>query len=335
MLPAAQRNGEPAGPRDPEAAARRPAQPGGAQAHLLRLQRRHAVPVMVLPALGAAVLLLFRWQPTPGRIALCASFYLASMLGITVGFHRLLAHGAFQCAAPVRAALAALGCLAAEGPPVFWVASHRRHHDLADQPGDPHSPHAGITGAGDGARRGLRGLLSGLFHAHAGWMLSVPPTDPLRYAPDLLKDRAVTAVNRRYLAIAATGLAVPAAIGLCAWGPIGIVDGLLWGGLGRMFAVQQITWSIISIGHLWGARPWATRDESRNNALLGLLALGEGWHNNHHAAPTSAAHGLRWWQIDVSFWVIKLLGAAGLARAIRVADPARLSARAANGAGDR
>jgi stearoyl-CoA desaturase (delta-9 desaturase) len=278
-------------------------------ARLLRWQRRRAVPVIALPLLGTACLLLFRWQPTPAALALFAFFYAASLLGVTVGFHRLLTHDAFACGARTRAILTALGCLAAEGPPIYWVANHRLHHQHSDGDGDPHSPRPRGPGAG--------GRLRSFAHAHIGWMLSALPADPLRYAPDLLKDRTVIAVNRRYLSIAAAGLAAPALIGLGLWGPIGLVDGLLWGGLARICAVQHVTWSINSVCHLFGARPFDTAEGSRNNALVALLAFGEGWHNNHHAAPTSAAHGLRWWQLDVSFAVIRLLRRFGLARDVR------------------
>jgi stearoyl-CoA desaturase (delta-9 desaturase) len=290
------------------------------RAHLLRLQRRHAVPVMALPLLGTLCLLLFRFHPTPLRIALFSSLYLVSMLGVTVGFHRLLTHGSFACPRRVRAILTVMGCLAAEGPPIFWVANHRLHHQHSDEPRDPHSPRR----YGPGALNRLRSF----WHAHAGWMLSELPADPLRHAPDLIKDPTVVAISRCYLPIAVAGVVAPALLGGLVWGgAAGWLDGLLWGGLARIFAVQQVTWSINSLGHLFGARDWATRDDSRNNPLVALLALGEGWHNNHHAAPTSAAHGWRWWQLDVSFGLVRILRRLGLASQVRLADPQRLNPR--------
>jgi stearoyl-CoA desaturase (delta-9 desaturase) len=289
-------------------------------AHLLRLQRRQAIPVIVVPLLGTLALVAFRWQPTPLRVGLFAFFYVVSMLGVSVGFHRLLGHAAFACSAPVKALLLAMGCTAAEGPPIFWVATHRRHHQHSDRDGDPHSP--APRDAETGAR--LRAFL----HAHVGWMLSERPADPLRYAPDLLKDPTVVAVNRRYRALLLAGLAAPALFGAVVWGgTLGALDGLLWGGLARIFAVQHVTWTVNSVCHVWGTRPWSTAEGSRNNALVGLLALGEGWHNNHHAAPTSAAHGLRWWQIDVAYGFVRLLALLGLAVKVNVADVARLAAR--------
>jgi stearoyl-CoA desaturase (delta-9 desaturase) len=296
--------------------------PAGVRAHLLRLQRRHALAVIVVPTLALAALLAWRPEVTAFRIALFGAFYALSLLGITVGFHRLLTHGAFRARPLVRGVLAALGCLAVEGPPIVWVANHRLHHHFSDKPGDPHSPH----------RFGRRpmGRLRSFVHAHVGWMLTEPPADILRYAPDLLRDPIVVRVNRRYLSIVAAGLVVPALIGWAALGGwLGLVDGLLWGGLVRIFAVQHVTWCINSVCHVVGGRPYATRDESRNNALLGLLALGEGWHNNHHAAPASAAHGLAWWQVDVSYVVVRLLAACGLATEVRVADRRQLAARSA------
>jgi stearoyl-CoA desaturase (delta-9 desaturase) len=289
-------------------------------AQLLRLQRRQAIPVIALPFAGLVVLLLFRREPTALRLALFASFYLVSMLGVTVGFHRLLSHASFACPRAVRGVLAAMGCLAAEGPPIFWVATHRLHHQHSDQEGDPHSPALLVPGAG---------RLRGFVHAHVGWMLTAVPANPLRYAPDLLRDPVIVRVNRRYRAILAAGLVAPALLGLALeGGAVGALDGLLWGGLARICAAQHATWAINSVCHLYGSRPWRTREASRNNWLVALFALGEGWHNNHHAAPTSAAHGLRWWQLDPSFAFVRLLRALGLAEKVTVADPARLEARA-------
>jgi stearoyl-CoA desaturase (delta-9 desaturase) len=287
-------------------------------AQLLRLQRRQAIPVIALPFLGTLALLLFRREPTPLRLGLFVSFYLVSMLGVTAGYHRLLSHASFACPPRVKALLAAMGCLAAEGPPIFWVATHRLHHQHSDQEGDPHSPVA----AG-------RGPLRAFIHAHVGWMLTALPANPLRYAPDLLKDAVVVRVNRRYRAILLGGLAAPALLGWALGGGAGgALDGLLWGGLARIFAAQHVTWAINSVCHLYGTRPFPTREQSRNNWLVALLALGEGWHNNHHAAPGSAAHGLRWWQLDLSYAFVRLLRAVGLAEKVHVADPARLEARA-------
>jgi stearoyl-CoA desaturase (delta-9 desaturase) len=297
---------------------------------LLRIQRRHAVPVIVVPALGTAALVLLGPDVTWFRVGLLIAFYAASLLGITVGYHRLLTHGAFSCPPPVKAALAGLGCLAAEGPPIVWVANHRLHHQKSDAEGDPHSPHAPRAGRWARARA--------FAHAHVGWMLTEPPADVLRYAPDLLRDATVIAVNRRYLSIVVAGLAVPALLGgLVLGGPRGLLEGLLWGGLARIFLVQHVTWCINSVCHVWGGRPWQTREHSRNNPVLGVVAFGEGWHNNHHAAPTSAAHGLRWWQLDVSFGVIKLLSWLGLASDVVVASTgtlARKRAAAADGAAE-
>jgi stearoyl-CoA desaturase (delta-9 desaturase) len=279
---------------------------------LLRIQRRAAMPTLVLPALGAAAA-VWRGQQAPWWAwAMCFALYAVSMLGITVGYHRLLTHRSFQAAGWVRGGLALMGCLAAEGPPAFWVATHRRHHQHAESDDDPHSPHAPSAG------------WRGLWHAHAGWMLTVLPADPLRYASDVLRDRPVAWAGRHYLLVVSLGLVLPAAVGGWMGGASGAFDGFIFGGLLRMFLVQHVTWSINSVCHRWGSQPYQVKDASRNHALLGVLALGEGWHNNHHAAAISARHGLHWWQIDLSWAFIRLLQALRLVSNVRVANLAEL-----------
>lgn len=152
--------------------------------------------------------------------------------------------------------------------------------------------------------------------------MTVPPASPLRYAPDVLRDRTVAWVGRYYLLFVGMGIVLPAAAGAWIGGVPGAFDGLIFGGLLRMFLVQHVTWSINSVCHLWGSQPHEAKGASRNHPLLGLLAFGEGWHNNHHAAAMSARHGWHWWQTDFSWGFIRLLGALGLARNLRVADPA-------------
>jgi stearoyl-CoA desaturase (delta-9 desaturase) len=277
-----------------------------AERALLRLQRCTAIPTLVLPLLGAVVA-LWRAQHAPWWAwAMCLGLYVVSMLGITVGYHRLFTHRSFEADGWLRTCLAIMGSLAAEGPPAFWVATHRRHHQHAESEHDPHSPHAPLSG------------WRGFWHAHAGWMVSVLPADPLRYAPDLLRDRSTAWVGRRYLLIVGLGLLLPAVVGGLIGGAWGALDGLVFGGLLRMFLVQHITWSINSVCHLWGSQPHAVKDASRNHALLGLLAFGEGWHNNHHAAPMSARHGFDGWQVDLSWAFIRLLQALRLVRNVRL-----------------
>jgi stearoyl-CoA desaturase (delta-9 desaturase) len=270
---------------------------------------------VVLPfvGLGAAVYSLWGWGFSWVELALLLGLYVLTSLGITVGFHRLFTHRAFETYAVVQVILAVLGSMTVQGPLLKWVALHRRHHAHSDRPGDPHSPH--LHG------RGIMGLLRGLWHAHLGWVFQADPPDLSRYVKDLRRSTLLRVVSALFLVWVVLGLLIPAVLGgLLAGSWRGVWYGLAWGGLARIFLVHHVTWSVNSICHLWGGRPFRTDDQSRNNFLFGILALGEGWHNNHHAFPTSARHGLRWWQIDVSYGVIRALALLGLAW--RVALPA-------------
>jgi stearoyl-CoA desaturase (Delta-9 desaturase) len=244
-----------------------------------------------------------RWQD----LVVLAICYPLTGLGITVGYHRLLTHRSFKTSAPMRGLFAALGSAAIEGPVIEWVANHRKHHRFSDQPGDPHSPHVDHGG-------GWRGALSGLFHAHIGWIFADQElASEERYAKDLLADPVVRFVDRMFLLWVFAGLAVPFALGFALTGSLaGGLTGLLWGGAVRIFLLHHSTFSINSLCHFFGRRRFATSDESRNLLWLSLPTLGEAWHNNHHAFPTSARHGLRWWQLDPSAWLIAGLERTGL-----------------------
>ncbi|HLL91910.1 MAG TPA: acyl-CoA desaturase [Solirubrobacteraceae bacterium] len=252
-----------------------------------------------------------RW---PDLVALTVS-YLLTGLGVTVGFHRLLTHRSFKTSAPMRALLAALGSMAVEGPAIEWVANHRKHHCFSDQPGDPHSPHVDRS-------QGWRGALAGLFHAHVGWILGGDAlADRQRYAKDLLADPVVSFIDRTFLVWVLVGLALPFGLGVALTGSVASgLTALLWGGAVRIFLLHHATFSINSLCHFFGHQRFATADESRNLLWLALPTLGEAWHNNHHAFPTSARHGLRWWQIDPSGWLI-----VGMERAGLVWDVVRIS----------
>jgi stearoyl-CoA desaturase (delta-9 desaturase) len=261
--------------------------------------------------LGAAALFFWGWGFSWVDLGLLLGMYFLTAVGITVGYHRLFVHRSFQACGAVRVVLGALGSMAVEGPLLKWVAQHRRHHQHSDRPGDPHSPH--LHG------RGALGLLRGLWHAHLGWVFQADPPDLDRYARDVSQDRVMRVVSGLQPLWIALGLALPALLGgLITLSWAGVWTGLLWGGLARVFLVHHVTWSINSVCHLWGTRPFRSHDESRNNFLFGILGLGEGWHNTHHAFPTSARHGLRWWQFDVSYWVIRALALAGLAWDVKV-----------------
>jgi stearoyl-CoA desaturase (delta-9 desaturase) len=241
-------------------------------------------------------------------LVVLALTYLLTGLGVTVGFHRLLTHRSFKTSSPMRALLAALGSAAIEGPVIEWVANHRKHHRFSDQAGDPHSPHVDHGS-------GWRGALGGLFHAHVGWIFKGDAlASEARYAKDLLGDPVVRFIDRTFVLWVLAGLAFPFGLGVALTGSIaGGLTGLLWGGAVRMFLVHHATFSINSLCHFFGRRRFTTGDESRNLLWLSLPTLGEAWHNNHHAFPTSARHGLRWWQLDPSAWLIAGMERTGLA----------------------
>ena len=263
-----------------------------------------------LAGVVGAAFLLWGWGFGWVDLGLLVGMYLLSMLGITVGFHRLFTHRSFQTFKPIQVLLGALGSMAFQGPLISWVGMHRMHHQYSDGTGDPHSPHT--------PRRRFWGRLRGFWHAHIGWAFDPMPANAARYAGDLVRDPAIKTTSDLFPLWAFLGLLIPAAIGLAAGGWFGALTGFVWGGLVRVFLGHHVTWSVNSVCHLWGSRPYKSGDESRNNAVVGVLALGEGWHNNHHAFPSSARHGLRWWQIDISYYVIRVMVLLGLAWKVRL-----------------
>ena len=275
--------------------------------------RAGIVLTIVLPILGlaAAVALMWGWGCSWTDLALLAGMYLVTFLGITVGYHRLFTHRSFDTSMPLKVLFAVAAGMGVHGDLIGWVATHRRHHQHSDTPDDPHTPH----GHGDG----VWGWLKGYWHSHIGWFFAPPPADLERYARDLSKSPTLRAVSRLFPVWVTLGFVLPAVLGgLISHSWAGAVTGVLWGGLVRVFLVHHVSWSINSACHLWGGRPFESGDESRNNAVFGVLAMGEGWHNSHHAFPTSARHGLSWWQPDVSYWMIRALWAVGLAWAVKV-----------------
>lgn len=293
--------------------------------HHERLPAAHraiVLAVILLPFAGflAAVVHAWGWGVGWTEVALLLSMYLLTGLGVTVGYHRLFTHRAFGAGRTVTAALGILGSMAVEGPLLRWVAVHRAHHQHSDTHDDPHSPH--------GHGSGVRGILVGFYRAHMGWMLLRSDRTLARYTADLRKDHLVRGVSRMFFLWVALGLLIPTAIGgLVSMSWMGALLGLLWGGLLRIFILHHVTWSVNSVCHLWGTRPFRSHDESRNNPIVGVLALGEGWHNNHHAFPTSARHGLRWWEIDVSWMFIWALARLGLAWEVRLPSLDRMAGR--------
>jgi stearoyl-CoA desaturase (delta-9 desaturase) len=266
--------------------------------------------ILPLIGVGAAMCLLWNKGFSGVELGLLIGMYMLTVLGITVGFHRLFTHRAFETGRAVQCVLAVLGSMAAQGPLLKWVAIHRFHHRYSDAKGDPHSPR--------NHGKGVWGFLRGFWYSHIGWFFAPDPADLYNYVKDLRRSDFLCRISALFPLWVALGLMIPALLGGVLTGTWqGAFLGLVWGGLVRMFLVHHVTWSINSVCHIWGGRPFRTDDDSRNNFLLGILALGEGWHNNHHAFPVSARHGLRWWQIDVSYWVICLLSAFGLAKKVR------------------
>jgi len=255
-------------------------------------------------------------------VALLVGGYLVTGIGITAGFHRLFTHKSFETNRVTAFFLGVLGSMAVEGPLFNWVATHRCHHQHSDKEDDPHSPHT--HGAG------IRNILRGIWHAQMGWVINHRPPSFKRYIPDLYKDRMLRFIHHAFPLWVALGLLIPAMFaGLFTMSWTGVLLGFLWGGLVRVFFVHHVTWSVNSVCHIWGTRAYECHDESRNNAIVGVLALGEGWHNNHHAFPTSARHGLKWWQFDASWLFIKTLIFLRLAKNPRIPSPERLAARKA------
>jgi stearoyl-CoA desaturase (delta-9 desaturase) len=251
-----------------------------------------------------------------------AVFYVVIGTGVTVGFHRLLTHRSFKCSRLLTAAFAALGSAAAEGPVIDWVATHRKHHQFSDEPGDPHSPHLDH-------RHGWRGELWGFFHAHVGWVFSdMEVADETRYAKDLLADPWIRFVDRTFVLWVVLGLAAAFGLGVALTGTVaGGLTALLWGGAARIFFVHHATFSINSVCHYFGTQSYDTGDQSRNVFWLAIPTWGESWHNNHHAFPTSYRHGLRRWQLDPSAGIIRLLEMTGLAWDVVRVDPTRRERR--------
>ena len=258
---------------------------------------------IVFPLVATVYAVCVLWDRWIGwrELALFLGLYLLTGLGTTLGYHRLAAHGSFDTGPVLKSVLLVLGSMNLQGHVVDWAAHHRAHHAHSDREGDPHSP------------------LDGFFHAHVGWILRATPADRERYCKQLLRDPVVAFVDRTAWLWATLGLVVPYL--LLGW------KGLLWGGLVRIAFTNHVTFAVNSICHMFGSRRFETRDESRNNGWIGLLALGEGWHNNHHAFPSMAIHGIGWRELDVSGLVLRGLGRLGLVWNLRRPRPEMLKRR--------
>ncbi len=271
-------------------------------------------------ALLVAVPVAWGWGLSWRDVVIGLVFYTLSGLGITVGFHRFFTHGSFKAARPLKIALAVMGSIAIEGPVVRWVADHRRHHAFSDREGDPHSPwRYGET---------LPALLRGLWWAHMGWMFDVEQTPRSKYAPDLIADPDIKRVDALFLPLVAVSLLLPAVIGgLWSWSWQGALTAFFWASVLRIGLLHHVTWSINSICHALGQRPFSSRDRSGNVWWLAVLSFGESWHNLHHADPTCARHGVEKGQVDISARTIRIFEQLGWARDVRWPTPKRLDAR--------
>src|SRR3954447_14229884 len=282
--------------------------------------------ITVLPFLCLGLVGWQLWERLLGwsDLVVFAIMYVVTAMGVTVGFHRLFTHRAFKTGRTVRAILAVLGSAAIEGPVISWVADHRKHHAFSDRPGDPHSPHVdhGV---------GWRGAFKGLLHAHVGWLfLHTQRGRRARYAPDLIADPVVSRIDRTFLVWALGGLAAAFGLGVAIGGTVGAgLTALLWGGGVRMLVVHHVTYSINSLCHFFGRQRFNTPDESRNLAWLAPLSFGESWHNNHHAFPTSAAHGMKPWEFDPAAMTIWGLEKVGLAWDVVRITPERQASKLA------
>jgi stearoyl-CoA desaturase (delta-9 desaturase) len=270
--------------------------------------RVSAFAAIVVPLLGivAVPFFVWGWGFHWVDLGLLLGMYLLTAVGITVGFHRLFVHHSFETYMWLKVILAILGSMAVVGSLLGWVGMHRRHHQQSDTLEDPHTPHH--------HGRGVLGVLRGFWFAHMGWFFEPDPPRLEHYVKDLRASPTLRVISVLFPVWILLGLIIPAVLrGIISGTWIGFWTGLIWGGLVRVFLVHHVTWSVNSAGHLWGTRPYRSGDQSRDNYLLCILALGEGWHNTHHAFPTSARHGLRWWQPDTSYYIIRLLTLLGLA----------------------
>lgn len=278
--------------------------------------------MMALPGLGfaAAVYLLVRGTYTTTDLALFGSFYAVHMGGITIGFHRYLAHKTFKTSRFFEAVLLISGSMGGQGPIMYWVTTHRRHHRFSDGPGDPHTPN--LHG------EGILGKLRGLWYAHMPWMLSDESSSWSMWAPDVMRDRRLFFFHRTYQLWMLAGLALPALIGFAVHQSAqAALTGFVFGGLARMFVANQAAWCVGSVSHMIGGRPFDNGDRSANNWPVAVFTFGEGLQNNHHAFPGSYRHGVRSWEPDLSGWTLALLGKAHVVRDLRSPDRATVLAK--------
>jgi stearoyl-CoA desaturase (delta-9 desaturase) len=294
---------------------------------MTRTERYVSLGSVLIPfaAFVLAIVLFWHRAVDAADLGILLVMYVLTALGVTVGYHRLFTHRSFQAVRPLQYVLAILGSMAAQGPLAHWVADHRKHHAHTDEEGDPHSPHVHEHGSG------AKGVVLGLVHAHFGWLMTDwGQAEHARYARDIIEDRGLRGIHKSFVAIFLAGLLIPAAAGFALKGTLaGAATALLWGGFVRVFLVHHVTWSINSVCHFFGRRRFDTDDHSTNVFWLALPSFGEAWHHNHHAFPRSAEHGLRWWELDPSAWVIRGLEKLGLVYGVVRITPERQRERLA------
>ena len=264
------------------------------------------ITMVVGPLIATVYAIYLGWNGIVGMqdLVLLASLYCFTAIGVTIGYHRYLTHASFRTNRVLKFVLVILGCVSLEGAPITWVANHRKHHAFSDREGDLHSPHLS------------RNIVLGFMHAHVGWMIEGSAADTQQWAQDLLQDADIKFINKTTALWVILGLIVPFLIG--GW------SGLLWGGLVRILLNHHVTWSVNSVCHVFGSRPFRTKDRSSNHPLVGLLAFGEGGHNTHHASPRSARHGIFWWHFDLSWVIIRALANLGWVFDVYTLDPTDL-----------
>ncbi|MBK9182922.1 MAG: fatty acid desaturase [Ignavibacteria bacterium] len=268
------------------------------------------IALLALPLLGTiyAIWAAFQGDISTFNVLMCVIGVILTEYGITMGYHRLVVHKAYEPHPALKAIVLALGSMAFQGPVVNWASVHTKHHAFSDQEGDPHSP-----------------TISGFLYAHFEWLLAMntPNMNEIKakWGARYTKDPMIDWFSRTFLFWGLGSLVIPAIIGYFVGGGHGAWMGFIWGGLVRIFISSHVTWSVNSVCHYVGGRMFTTTDKSRNNFIVGILALGEGWHNNHHAFPASAFHGMKWWQIDVTGLSIRLFEAIGLVKkVVRIPD---------------
>lgn len=288
-----------------------------------KLEQRITIAAVAIPFLGfiAAIILLWGGAVGPLDLGIFAVMYLFTGFGITVGYHRLFTHRSFETKEWVKVTLAIAGSMSVQGAPIHWVADHRKHHDFADEEGDPHSPHTHN-------HQGVKGVIVGWYHSHIGWLFSRDErASASRYARDLKNDPAMVWVDKHFFSWVLLGLAIPFALGfvLSGFSLYAGFTAFIWGGLARIFLQHHATWSVNSICHMYGNQPFEIEDESTNNWAVAMVAMGEGWHHNHHAFPTSAKHGLTGKQFDLAYTFIKGLQTVGLAWDLKEPRPEQVA----------